>query len=296
MTDSRYSLRSLRPSGATNGQAMVMLPSGLWGPGNVVRSVASADGTVTVDDTDPLHLDLSVASGAGTEGTLLLDWTATPVASVPPTTPVNTIVFMKSTALPTQHWDFRGLSALPAGWARRGVASETFDAAGMTATYTSGQDHYYTLSSLAPAGTLEAKMVSGPSSMFGPQIYASATTKGATTAWYTAPNGALLLSLGSAHNYDSVAFANAGGAAGTYPVWFRVRYAANVAYGSFSTNGTTWSAEVNIARTMGGVDEIAIGSASGSASAKWEYVTWTPTGTVSGGLLGWWDGSTIVSF
>lgn len=297
--------RQLGDFGATNAQGLVWDDvAGLWVPGDIVRELESADASVTITDLGDGVFDLAATGGGGggSASLVVLDATTTPDADVPGGTPVDAVIFMKSNAPAPTSWDFTGLSSLPTGWSTRGTVATTFASDGMQGVYDSGESHYYPLGGVAAGGTFEAHMLSGPSAaMCGPQIFNSGPAIGAATGWYTGPNGALILTLGSSHSYDSFAFANSGGAAGTYPIWFRVRFdptfGTGAAFGSYSTDGSTWSVEAQIARAIGGVNEVALGAAIGSAStAKWVSAVWRPYGSIRGGLLGWWDGSAIIPF
>lgn len=181
-------------------------------------------------------------------------------------------------------WDFRSLSALPSGWARRGVSSETFASTGMTATYSAGQSHYFTLPAGVAEGTLEVKLVSGPTSgaMVGPMV-TNANTVGGCAAWYNVPSGCQSLSYNSSYTYSG-AFSNAGGTPG-YPAWLRMHYTdiagpnASIA-ASYSTDGVSWSSEASVAITPdGNAVEVAIGSIFGSGTVEIEYAKWTEPST-----------------
>ncbi len=258
----------------------------------VAEIATQAETDAGIDDTKFITpLKLANWSGSQNGGVLLIDYTNTPESSIPVSTAIGTIIYMK---IDSQIWDFRGLSSLPTGWSRSGVASETFDSDGMTATYSAGQRHYFTLPSTVLGGTFEAKIIDGNAVtvMVGPIIFGPGGS-GVAAFGYGGPNAHLIGGTNSSYQYDGV-FASLGGTPG-FPRWYRVRYASSYAYAQYSLNGIAWSSEIAISRSgMSGIDVIALGSIYGSTTATWEYAKWT--GVSAGGLIGWWNGTNIVPF
>lgn len=320
----KATLHDLASGSATEDQGIV-LESGLWVPGVVVRELI--EGTdVSIDNTDPARPVISVTGGGGgavsdsdiadlindnttpsetraaldalygggsSVGVILIENGDDPATYSPS---VGDLIFEK--AVPPTLWDLRSLASLPTGWATRGSVATTFDAAGVAGTFDAGEGFYYTLGGTTPSGTLEAKEVSGSTfaQMVGPLMHNTVTGKGAMTSWYNSPSGALTLAGNSSHQYAG-AFTNGGGTPAV-PAWFRIRFdhSNGLCYGSRSTDGTTWSAEATLSYDLAGITEVGLGSLFGSGTAKFEYLKWSPTGGGGGGLLGWWDGSDVVPF
>lgn len=62
----RPGLEQIDESGATDQQVPGWdQVNGIWVPGDVVRTIASSDGSVLVDDSDPQNIDLTVVGGGG---------------------------------------------------------------------------------------------------------------------------------------------------------------------------------------------------------------------------------------
>lgn len=329
---SRIPVHLLDPSGATDGQTPQWDAAAgkvIWANGAAgLESIVSGAGSgILINTTDPqnpgISLDIEVvqdlvaamleqgtnvtlayndttgklvinaaggSSGGSSGGVLLLE----SGASVPAGTTVGTVIFEKGGTATT--WNFKGISALPSGWTRRGVATETFAADGMSTTLSSGQGY-----SIVPAGVdlsgayrLELEVVSGSfaSAMQG-AIAADASGAGAASFAYSSPSGGLVGTI-SAWAYNG-GFANSGGTP-THPMRLRLRKAGNIYWGSMSTNGgATWTTEASLSSTVTPTS-IGFGSIFGSALAM-KVGSFTFAATASGsGLRGWWNGSAIVPF
>ena len=253
-------------------------------PASGVQSIVAGTG-ITVDNTDAANPVVSAVSSAGV---LLIDYGA----SVPAGTPVGTIVFQKGQSATTTTWDFRNLSALPSGWVRRGVSSETFDAEGMTATYAAGQGHQIVVGDAVDC-TLIAKLISGPTSgaMVGP-IIASPAGVGAQATWYNNPVGCLVAK-SSSWTYGSLS--SVVSTTPYYPTWLRVRKSSTSWYSSYSADGVGWSDETSaIPVDPGSINYVSLGSIFGSATVKVEQISFTLGQALNTGKAqGWWDGSAI---
>ena len=239
---------------------------------------------------DAVYPSGSTGGGSGgSGGTLLVDYTSgTP--TIPSGTAANTIIFMKPP--PVSTWNFAGASALPSGWTRRGITSETFSANGMTATLATGQGWLYPMPS--PDGTLEVGIYTGTyvGTMQG-GLLADASGNGVGSVYYNAPAGQLAI-LMSGWNYGS-SYILAESATPTYPVRMRVRKNGTSYFVSISHDGgTTWSGETAYTAWGGTPTQIFIGSAYQSGSMTVAYAKWTPVG--GGGAKGYWDGSAYVPF
>lgn len=281
--DARVDLGAVRPGDAAEGQGIV-LESGLWVPGNVVREITSDDDSVTITDLGGGVFDLAtVSTGGGTGPVLLLDYGD----SVPGGTPADTVVFEKAAA-PTVY-DFTA-GALPAGWSKHGSPTETFDGTGMTSTFTAGQGYHCTALPTGSEFTVEMEIISltSQATMFGPNITDGSGT-GAQVNWYNAPAGVLNINI-SSYSYASVFTNNLG--TFSAPNRIRIHKVGSLYYGSYSFDGgVTWSAE-SLTVTSGITPaRIGIGSAFGSSSIKVSKVIVRTSS--SGKAKGYWDGSAL---
>lgn len=229
--------------------------------------------------------------GAGGTGSVLLE-NSEGAAEVPAETAVGSPVFRKAGGVET--FDFRGASALPGGWSRRGIASETFDAAGMSAALAAGQGWIYTPPvDLSDSVTLEVRIITSDlSRMMGPALVRNADGNGVAAIGYNSPSGTLAIGVTN-WQYGSN-FADSGGSPAA-PIWMRVVKVGTTVTAQYSTNGVTWSGSAT--RTLASTpDRIFIGNMINSAATmKIEQVRLTGVGQ-SSGLIGWWDGSDIESF
>lgn len=208
------------------------------------------------------------------------------------------IVFWKAPSTTT--WDFTA-GSLPSGFSAQGTpTSVSFDGTGMTATYDAADAHKAALPITGLSTFIvEAKFVSGSASstMLG-TLATDSSGNGVGSVYYSSPSG-LLAARASAWAYGS-SFETVSTAT-TYPAWMRLRMAmagtAHNYYASRSLDGVTYSAETAVAVTgptsTVAPTTVAVGSILGTVTAKVEWVKFS--GGV-GGLQGWWDGSTIVSF
>lgn len=244
------------------------------------------------DATAALWKPGTVSGGSGGGGGALLIDNA---ASVPAGTAAGTVIFEKSP--PGTVYSFEGLAALPAGWSRRGVASETFDPAGMGFAVTAGEGYELAVADLATQFTLELGLLTADNNgkAQGIIVTAAATGDGVSAGWYNNPNGALMMNVNSSYQYGG-SFQTASGVK-TDPSRLRLRRDGSSWYASYSLDGQTWSGEspgLGVVFTPG---RIGFGSVlGGSGSMKVSYLKYTAGGGRPGGLRGWWDGSKIVPF
>lgn len=231
------------------------------------------------------------AGGGGGGGTLLLE-NDEDGTDVPGGTAVGTIIYRKAPGVET--WDFRGASALPTGWSRRGIASENFDAAGMSAAVAGGQGWVYTPpAALADDVTLEVRLVTTSlSNMMGAGLIRNTDGNGAAAVGYNNPSGTLAIGV-SNWSYGSN-FADSGGSP-VAPVWMRIVKVGATWTAQYGADGATWNGAAT--RTPGVTpDRLFIGNMiGGAATMKVEQVRLEGGGQPSG-RLGWWDGSEIVAF
>lgn len=223
---------------------------------------------------------LGGAGGGGGGGVLLIDYGDT----VPGGTATGTVIFEKGP--PATTWDLRSLSAMPAGWSRRGVASETFDADGMTATHTAGQGHQYTPSPYVPDFSVTAKVINGSGSgvMQGPMI-SDSSGNGAMACWYSG-SGGLIAAKMTGWTYGSATSVETNTV--YHPVWLRLRVTGTDYYAAHSNDGATWHETPVLSFSGGGSSTIGIGSIISSAAMETEQIIYSP-GAGGGGLRGWWD-------
>lgn len=239
--------------------------------------------------------------GSSDPGTnVLLDYTATPSSAVAALDPApGSIIYMKAQNV-TQTWDFKSLSALPAGWSRRGISSETFSASGMSATVTAGQGWYYDIpGTLAQGFQVTVKIAAAKSAgvMSGAALLMPGSGTGVMGAYYSGPQGFLVLNT-TAYAYGS-AFTGVNSEASNYPHWVKLRYATDGrVYVSRSLDGTNYSGEFNLGSNpvTGNPNRIFLGSILGTDNTPFKVDTVTYSAGVSGGLQGWWDGSALQQF
>lgn len=223
--------------------------------------------------------------------TYLLDHNTTPAAGSP-----EGVVFWKPPPVTT--WSFTG-GSLPSGWTNRSATSVSFDGTGMTATYGAGAGHQVAVPTLGGSqATVTAKFVTGSASgvMMGVMLTTSAG-EGVGSVYYNSPSGLLAARVGAwqyASSFDAV------GVATTYPAWKRLKMqlsGGNYSYkASRSTDGATYSSDSAAVTASVATAEptvISVGSILGSATAKIEWVSFSGG---SGGLQGYWDGSSILTF
>lgn len=272
--------------------------SGLWIPGRVVLDELADVAAATPASGDVLQWNGSawapgaVAGGGGGGGNVLL---LENTGNVPAGTAVGTVVFRK--APPATIWDFRTMSALPAGWTRRGVTSETFGAQGLTATLAAGQGYSFVSADANSDYTLEAYIFTGSYAGIMQGIMANLSTgAGTASIAYNSPTGNLAATVNTSYQYGGT-FQNGGGSP-AYPMLLRLRKSGNAFYASMSTNaGTTWTGEAPL--TNAGIyQNIGFGSLFGAATLMTiSYFKMTLGGTSpTSGLRGWWDGSALVPF
>lgn len=167
-------------------------------------------------------------------------------------------------------------SGLPAGWARRGVASETVSGGTLSASLTAGQG--YTLQAAPILGSFTGSFmvelgvqsqINTSAPMFGPMINDS-TGLGINCSWYSgSPTGLLGLPVQPTSYQYTGGFNSANSLSPTYPTRLRLRYvaASATAYYSYSSdNGASWSAETSIGRAIS-VSQFGFGNVCASTTA-----------------------------
>lgn len=258
--------------------------------GTISRGKEGTSGVSHTAGTQITHSPL--VSDVGSPS-FLLDHGTTPSSSVPE----GSIIYWKAPATTT--WSFTG-GSLPSGWTARSTpTSVSFDGTGMTATYDAGDGYQVAMPVATPSEcVLEAKFVSGGSTsiMLG-AILADSGGGGVGSVYYSSPSGVLAARASGwtyGSSFESVTVAT------TYPAWMRVRMTLSGATYNYkasrSLDGATFSSET--ANVTGPTSTSAptvcsIGSLLGTVTAKVEWVKFSG-GT--GGLRGWWDGSSVVSF
>lgn len=271
----RVPLRQVAGDGATAGQ----VPgwdnvNGLWVPGDVVRTIASSDGSVTVDDTDPQNIDLTVVGGGGggsltvqdengnvATGVTQLDFQGAGVTATPGTGEVIVTIPgggggaaspypLDPTSLnPTYGDHFTGPP--DARWNRVGyvAADEQYAMGGGTwlqvDTPRGAANYYY---QAAPAGdftvVMKAILVKPITVMWGPLILDS-SGNGVGAITYDNPDSVLVIPV-SAGSYGGTYQNRAGpihaAASVGLPIWYRLNKTGTAYKASASTNGVIWRA------------------------------------------------------